>query len=61
MSGEPEKPGLKHKVEHEFMEITIVFLYLAVFFCALSTYSMLLLEKFRSLISPMELRCLTRS
>jgi len=47
MSGELEKPGLKHKVAHEFMEITIVFLYLAVFFCALSTYSMLLLEKFQ--------------
>lgn len=42
----PETPGLKQKVVHEFKEISIVFLYLAFFFCALATYSMLLLEKF---------------
>jgi len=42
----PEKPGLKQKAAHEFKEITIVFLYLAFFFCALSTYRTLLLEKY---------------
>jgi hypothetical protein len=46
MSVEPEKPGLKRKVKHEATEIFLVFAYLAVFFCALSAYSMLLLEKF---------------
>jgi hypothetical protein len=46
MSVEPERNGLKQKVAHELKEISIVFAYLAVFFCALSTYSMLLLEKF---------------
>ena len=38
--------GLKEKAAHEFKEITIVFLYLAFFFCALATYSMLLLKRF---------------
>src|SRR5450432_4204051 len=42
----PEKSSLKQKAMHEFKEITIVFLYLAFFFCALSTYSMLLLQKY---------------
>jgi hypothetical protein len=41
-----QKTTLKQKAEHEFKEIGIVFLYLAVFFCSLSTYSMLLLERF---------------
>jgi len=41
-----QKTGLKQKAADEFREIAIVFLYLAVFFCALSTYSMLLLEKY---------------
>jgi hypothetical protein len=41
-----QKTSLRQKAAHEFKKITIVFLYLAVFFCALSTYSMLLLEKF---------------
>ena len=38
--------NLKQKAVHEAKEITLVFLYLALFFCALATYSMLLLEKF---------------
>jgi hypothetical protein len=46
MSVEPEKPGLARKVKHEATEIIIVFVYLAVFFCALSAYSTLLLEKY---------------
>ena len=31
---------------HEFAEMGVIFLYLAFFFCAISTYSMLLLNKF---------------
>jgi hypothetical protein len=38
--------SLKQKAVHEAKEITYVFLYLAAFFCAQATYSMLLLEKF---------------
>jgi hypothetical protein len=41
-----EKPSLKQKVKHEFVELTAIFLYLAFFFCALTTYSMLLLNKY---------------
>jgi len=40
------KTSLKQKAAHEFWEIAIVFSYLAFFFCALATYSMLLLDKF---------------
>jgi hypothetical protein len=39
------KEGLKQKVVHEFKEVVILTAYLAFFFCALSTYSMLLLGK----------------
>jgi hypothetical protein len=42
----PQKSSLKEKAAHEFREIAVVFLYLAFFFCALATYSMLLLGKF---------------
>jgi hypothetical protein len=42
----PQKASLKQKAAHEFKEIAFVFLYLAFFFCALATYSMLLLGKF---------------
>ena len=38
--------SLNQKAVREAKEITYVFLYLAAFFCALATYSMLLLEKF---------------
>lgn len=41
-----QQTSLKQKAVHEAKEITYVFLYLAAFFCALATYSMLLLEKF---------------
>ncbi len=37
--------GLKQKAVHEFKEMTIVTVYLAFFFCALATYSMLLMGK----------------
>lgn len=40
------KPTTKEKVEHELRELMIIFLYLAFFFCALVTYSMLLLDKY---------------
>jgi hypothetical protein len=38
--------SLKQKVVHEFEELAGIFLYLAFFFCALATYSMLLLDKY---------------
>ena len=41
-----EKTSVKQKVAHEFEEVAIITLYLAFFFCALATYSMLLLNKF---------------
>src|SRR5271167_4389031 len=41
-----QRAGLKQKATHEFQEIAEIFLYLAFFFCALATYSMLLLNKF---------------
>jgi hypothetical protein len=40
------KPSLKEKAAHEFREMTIIFLYLAFFFCALATYTMLLLNRY---------------
>jgi hypothetical protein len=47
----PQKTSLKQKATHEFKEIAIVFFYLAFFFCALATYSMVLLGDFH-LSSP---------
>jgi hypothetical protein len=41
-----QKTTVKQKVAHEFEELAIITLYLAFFFCALATYSMLLLERF---------------
>jgi hypothetical protein len=41
-----QKTGLKQKAAHEFQELATIFVYLAFFFCAVSTYSMLLLNKF---------------
>jgi hypothetical protein len=40
------KPSLKQRAKHEFEELAAVFSYLAFFFCALATYSMLLLDRF---------------
>jgi len=45
MNADPEKSGLAHKVKHEATEIIFVFVYLASYFCALSVYRTLLLEK----------------
>jgi hypothetical protein len=41
-----QKTSVKQKVVHEFEEFAIISLYLAFFFCALATYSMLLLDSF---------------
>ena len=37
---------LKRKAKHELKELFVIFLYLAFFFCALTTYGMLLLKEF---------------
>jgi hypothetical protein len=42
----PPKKNLKQKVAHEFEELVILTAYLAFFFCALATYSMMLLNRF---------------
>lgn len=42
----PEKKALKQKVREELEDVAILTAYLAFFFCALATYSMLLLDKF---------------
>ncbi len=39
--------SLKQKAVHEFQEFLGIFLYLAFFFCAFATYSMLLLHQFQ--------------
>lgn len=36
----------KEKVRHELMEMLVLFLYLGLFFCALTTYDMLLLREY---------------
>jgi hypothetical protein len=41
-----QRTSLKQKAAHEFEEFAAIFLYLAFFFCALTTYSMLLLNEF---------------
>ena len=42
----PAGPGLKEKAIHELKELAALFFYLAFFFCALTTYSILLLSEF---------------
>jgi hypothetical protein len=37
---------LKAKAKHELKELVMIFLYLAFFFCALTTYTMLLMDEF---------------
>ena len=46
-TGSCEKIGLKQKAIHEFIEFLGIFLYLAFFFSAVTTYRMLLLNDFR--------------
>src|SRR5689334_12705619 len=45
--GRFEKTGLKQKAIHEFTQFIAIFSYLAFFFCAVTTYRMLLLNDFR--------------
>jgi hypothetical protein len=45
-SKDPTAPGFKKKAERELKEFAGISLYLAFFFCALSTYSTLLLRKY---------------
>jgi hypothetical protein len=40
------KPGLKERAKRELVDYIVMSLYLAFFFCALTTYTMLLLRKF---------------
>ena len=46
MTDNSKHARLKQEAKHEFEELAAVFLYLSFFFCALSTYSMLLLGNF---------------
>jgi hypothetical protein len=46
MSKDPTAPGFKQKAAHELKDFVGISVYLAVFFCALSTYAMLLLRKY---------------
>jgi len=40
------RTNLKHKIAYQLEELAKIFLYLAFFFCAVATYSMLLLNNF---------------
>lgn len=42
----PQRATLKQKATHELREFAVISLYLAFFFCAIATYSMLLLNQF---------------
>ena len=46
-SKDPTAPSLKQKATHELKDFAAISLYLAFFFCALSTYAMLLLKKYK--------------
>jgi hypothetical protein len=41
-----EKPGMKQKIAHEVREMAWIFVYLAAVFCAMATYSTLLMREF---------------
>ena len=43
---DPAAPGFKQKAKEEFKDFIRISLYLAVFFCALSTHAMMLLRKY---------------
>lgn len=45
-SKDPSAPGFKQKAEHELKDFLWISFYLAFFFCALETYTMLLLRKY---------------
>lgn len=42
-----QEKSLKEKAAHEFKQFSAIFLYLAFFFCAVSTYGTILLNKFQ--------------
>jgi hypothetical protein len=42
-----QKTSLKQKAVREMVEMAVIFLYLAFFFCAIATYSLLLLNRFQ--------------
>jgi hypothetical protein len=42
-----EVAGVRQKAIHEFKEMVAIFLYMAFFFCAMTTYRMLLLKDFK--------------
>jgi hypothetical protein len=47
MSGtDSAKPGFMERAKHEFIDYVVMATYLALFFCALTTYTMLLLRKY---------------
>ena len=41
-----QKTTMKEKAKHELKEMVVIFLYLAFFFCALTTYTMVLLSEY---------------
>jgi hypothetical protein len=46
MTKDPSAPGFKQKAEHELKDFAMISFYLGFFFCALVTYTMLLLKKY---------------
>jgi hypothetical protein len=46
MTKDPAAPGFKEKAKRDFKDFIIISAYLAIFFCALTTYTMLLLRKY---------------
>ena len=44
-SNSEKKSSLKEKLAHEFKEMVVIFLYLAIFFCAFTTYRRLTLRE----------------
>jgi hypothetical protein len=45
-SNAPTTPSLKQRAKREFIDYAVISVYLAVFFCAIVTYTMLLLKKY---------------
>ena len=45
-SKNPAAPGFKQRAKHEFIDFVVIALYLAFFFCAIVTYTTLLLRKY---------------
>jgi len=45
-SKDPSAPGFKQKAKHELQEFLMISAYLAFLFCALATYTMVLLKKY---------------